>query len=124
MILRYLLQDNAEMAEHIKCILKNEKVLILPEVIAEVIYVMVKVYKYDRILTAEGVLRFLKLRAVVTEHPDVMRKGTELYRDTGLDFVDCLLCAYHVQEHYEISTFDKKLNRQIERETEKIKIKQ
>ena len=118
MILRYLIQDNVEMTEQIKQILKTEKVLILPEVVSEVIYVMIKVYHYDRVLTAEGVLRFLNLSAVVTERPEVLKSGTEFFRDTKLDFVDCILAAYHLHEGHEICTFDKKLKKLIKRKDE------
>ncbi|MCH5349238.1 MAG: PIN domain-containing protein [Oscillospiraceae bacterium] len=52
MIVRYFLQDDEEMADKVKNVLKSEKVFILHEVIAEVIYVMVKTYKQDRIQTA------------------------------------------------------------------------
>lgn len=114
MIIRYFLHDNEEMADNVKRILKTEKVLMLPEVVAEVIYVMVKTYKKDRIQTAEGVLRFLNLSAVVIEHPEVLKRGVMIYRDTSLDFVDCLLAAYHSEEDYEIFTFDKKLKKFIE----------
>ena len=116
MILRYLIQDSAEMTEQVKQILKTEKVLILPEVVSEVIYVMIKVYHYDRTLTAVGVLKFLNLSAVVMEYPEVLKLGTEFFRDTKLDFVDCILAAYHAQKGHEILTFDKKLKKLMERQ--------
>ena len=115
MILRYLIRDNEEMAEQTKQILKTEKVLILPEVIAEVIYVMIKVYKYERIPVADTLFRFVELSAVVLEKPEVIKAGLKFFRDTSLDFVDCLLCAYHTEYGYEICTFDKKLNKLIEK---------
>ena len=115
MILRYLIQDNVEMAEQVKQILKTEKVLILPEVLSEVAYVMIKVYHYDRVLTAEGILKFLNLSMITMENPNILKKGTELFRDTSLDFVDCLLASYHTNEGHEICTFDKKLNRLMKR---------
>ncbi len=115
MILRYLIRDNEDMAEQVRHILKTEKVLILSEVIAEVIYVMLKVYKYDRVIVAETLVRFINLSAVVSERPVVLKTGLELFKNTKLDFVDCLLAAYHKEENYEICTFDKKLNKLIEK---------
>lgn len=113
MILRYLIRDNEDMAEQAKHILKTEEVLILPEVIAEIIYVMMKVYEYDRTLVADALLRFVNLSAVVLDRPEVIKAGLKFFRDTSLDFVDCLLCAYHTELRYEICTFDKKLNKLI-----------
>lgn len=115
MIIRYLIRDNEDMAEQVKHILKTEEVLVLPEVIAEVIYVMIKVYEYDRIIVADTLLRFANLSAVVLDKPEVVKTGLKFFRDTSLDFVDCLLCAYHTEQGYEICTFDKKLNKLIEK---------
>lgn len=115
MIIRYLIKDNEDMAEQVKHILKTEEVLVLPEVIAEVIYVMIKVYEYDRIIVADTLLRFVNLSAVVLDKPEVVKTGLKFFRDTSLDFVDCLLCAYHTEQGYEICTFDKKLNKLIEK---------
>ena len=47
-ILRYILDDIKEQADIVQEILLNEEVLILPEVIAEVVYVMHKIYKIPR----------------------------------------------------------------------------
>ena len=41
MIIRYFVHDDEESAEYVKTLLRSEKVLILPEVIAEVFYVNV-----------------------------------------------------------------------------------
>lgn len=115
MIIRYLIRDNEDMAEQTKHILKTEEVLILPEVIAEVIYVMIKVYEYDRIIVADTLIRFVNLSAVILDRPEVVKSGLKFFRNTNLDFVDCLLCAYHTEQGYEVCTFDKKLNKLIEK---------
>ena len=115
MIVRYFLQDDEEMADKVRNVLKSEKVFVLHEVIAEVIYVIVKTYKQDRIQTAEIILRFLSLPTVKVDYPEILKKGIQFYRDTSFDFVDCLLAAYHLEENHEICTFDKKLNKFIER---------
>lgn len=111
MILRFLIRDNAEMADRVKFLLKTEEILLLPEVVAEVIYVMSKVYKYDKQKTAEVLLRFINLPSVNVEKPDVLKTGIDLYKENSLDFVDCLLCAYHTEQGFEVCTFDKKLNK-------------
>ena len=118
MILRFLIMDNKEMAVEVKEIIKKEPVLILPEVLAEVIYVMTKVYKTERVKTVNAISMFLDYPNIKTEKTDVIKKGIEYYSKTSLDFVDCLLCAYHTVSGYEICTFDKKLNNLIKRESE------
>ena len=118
MILRFLLRDDETSANFVKNLIKTETVTILPEIIAEVVYVLTKVYRYERIKTATGITSFLNCQNVVTEKCDVVLKALQYYGNTSLDFVDCLLCAYHTIAGYEICTFDKKLNNLIKRESE------
>lgn len=118
MILRFLIMDNKEMAFEVREIIRNDSVLILPEVLAEVIYVMTKVYRIDRARVAEGITVFLNYPDVKTEKTDVVKKGVEYYGRTSLDFIDCLLCAYQTVTGQKICTFDKKLNNFIKRESQ------
>lgn len=112
MILRILVDDNPEQAEQAENIINNNRVLILPEVASEVIYVMSKVYKIERAVIASSLLNMLTLDNI--NCGNVLHRGLQLYRDTSLDFVDCLLAAYHSEGEYEICTFDKKLQKLIE----------
>lgn len=118
MILRYLLNDNIEMADEVEKIIKEHEVLVLPEVAAEVIYVAVKVYKLSRSQIVSGFVDLLDTDNVVTNCGNVLREGLKLYARVSLDFVDCLLCAYRTVSGYEICTFDKKLNNLIKRESQ------
>ena len=118
MILRYLLNDNLEMADEVDKIIKKHEVLILPEVAAEVIYVAVKVYRLERSQIVSGFTAFLDTDNVITNCGNVLYKSLKLYERTSLDFVDCLLCAYHTVSGYEICTFDKKLKNLIKRESQ------
>lgn len=116
MILRLLMRDDEKAADIVEELIKNDKVLVMPEVIAEVVYVMTKVYKIDRRTTVVAISAFLDVDNVETEKSDAVKKGLEYYGKTSLDFVDCLLCAYNTVSGYEICTFDKKLNNLIKRE--------
>ena len=110
MILRFLLKDDEKSAVIVRDIIKSESVMVLPEIIAEVVYVITRVYKYERIKTSSGIAAFLNYHNIVTEKYDVVLKALQYFGDTSLDFADCLLCAYHTVSGYEICTFDKKLN--------------
>lgn len=92
--------------------------MILPEVIAEVVYVLKGVYKQERSVIAQGLLQFMQINSLVTNCKDVISVALRLYGEHNLDFVDCLLCAYHMEYGYAVRTFDRKLNRLIQ-ETEK-----
>jgi predicted nucleic-acid-binding protein len=107
MILRFLLADNAEMAEEAERYLNESDVWVTVEVIAEVVYVLGGVYAMDRTKIADIVVKFLTL--VSSSESDVLAKALEAYKTYHLDFVDCVLFAYHKLRGVEIATFDKKL---------------
>ena len=107
MILRYLLNDNEEMALKAENVIKKERVYVTIEIIAEVVYVLKGVYSVEREEIKESLLAFLKEVAAVEE--DVLKLGIETYAKHNLDFPDCILYAYHRMKGYEIKTFDKKL---------------
>ena len=117
-IVRYIINDDAIMASEADKAINSGAVFILPEVFAEVTYVLTKVYKIDRISVADSMLELLEY--VSTSVPAIMKNALEYYRDTKLDFVDCILAAYRIIGSKEILSFDKKLNNFIERkESEK-----
>ncbi len=109
MILRYLLDDNAEMADKAEQYLENGDVSVTVEVIAEAVYVLRGVYAMERDRIAETIKGFLSL--VHCREADVLHLALDVYAERSLDFVDCVLYAYHAVRGFEIATFDKKLLR-------------
>ena len=108
-ILRYLINDNVEMAEQADEYLhdENNEVYVTPEVIAEVVYVMKRVYSFERKLIVKLVTDFMN--CVESNDKDVILLALEIYSKINLDFVDCVLYAYHELQGVQILTFDKKL---------------
>lgn len=111
MVLRYLLNDNREMADEAERVIKEGSVLLTIEVIAEVVYVLKGVYSIERGQIASCLLEFLSEVNILEEK--VVRLGLEIYAEQNLDFVDCILYAYNRGKGYEVKTFDKKLLRLI-----------
>lgn len=109
MILRYLLNDNREMADKAEEIIKDGSVLVTVEVIAEVVYVLKGVYSIEREQIVSCLLEFLSEVSILEEQ--VARLGLKTYAEQNLDFVDCILYAYNRVKGYEIKTFDKKLQK-------------
>ena len=109
-ILRYVLDDIKEQADAVEKTLENEIVLILPEVIAEVVYVLTKYYNQPRNTSAEHLLHFL-------EDADcnsiVLLNALKTFGKSNLDFVDCLLYEYAKQPGYKVLSFDKGLSKLI-----------
>ena len=107
MILRYLLNDNQEMADKAEQYLNDGDVSVTIEVIAEVVYVLKGVYSMERDKIADTVKNFLGL--VSCQEMDVLNLAVDTYAEHNLDFVDCVLYGYHVVKDIEIASFDKKL---------------
>ena len=108
-ILRYLLNDNEEMASEAENVIKAQKAVVTIEVIAEVVYVLKRVYAVDKMEIKESILGFLS--EVEVGERDVLVLGIETYAEQNLDFVDCILYAYKCIKKYDVLTFDKKLNK-------------
>ncbi len=115
-ILRFLLADNEKMFEVSKKIL-YQNVYLANEVLAEVVYVLEKFYKFKREVIFDRLYRLLNEKNIFNFDKQFVLKALEIYKDTKLDFVDCLLCAYG--EIDEIATFDKKLQKCIDKNKKK-----
>lgn len=109
MILRYLLDDNEEMASAAEQIIQKGNVQVSIEIMAEVVYVLKGVYGVERKKIEEKLLDFLD--EVNAAEPEVLKLGIKTYAEHNLDFPDCILYAYNRVKGYEIKTFDKKLNK-------------
>ena len=107
MILRYLLNDDQEMADKAEQYLNAGDVSVTIEVIAEVVYVLKGVYSIGRDEIAETVKDFLKLTDC--QEADVLSLALDTYAERNLDFVDCILYGYNAVKGIEIATFDRKL---------------
>lgn len=112
-ILRCLLKDNYELAEKAKSFIDNNDCFAPTEVIAEVVFVLLKVYNVPRIEIAALITASFDYFEVQNEL--LLEKALEYFGSTNLDFVDCLLAAYHSVENEKIATLDKKLNNFISR---------
>lgn len=66
---------------------------IVPEVLAEVVYVLKGVHHVGRMEIGETLAEFLD--EIEMENKDVIKEALYLFCDTSLDFVDCILIARH-----------------------------
>lgn len=112
-VLRYLLRDNEAQAQIAKDLIEGGAFLI-PEVLMETSHVLRTFYEVDRQNIATQLL--IVLDWVTMERKAVMIRAVEIFAETNLDFVDCILAAYHELENAAVFTFDKKLNKQLKQE--------
>jgi len=111
-ILRFLLKDNNEMYTISKDCITNNNCIIPNEVLAEVVFVLLKVYKVTKNDITEILVEFLNFKNILMDSKYIIIEALEIFSHKNLDFVDAILCAKSTE--YEIKTFDKKLNRCIE----------
>ncbi|MDO4939413.1 MAG: PIN domain-containing protein [Lachnospiraceae bacterium] len=109
-ILRYLLDDIKEQADLAENAIK-EGAFSIPEVIAEVVYVLDGVYKIKR-TDIRDVLTNLMGEISITEK-EVILKALKLYEEYNLDYVDCILIARSELYDEKVLSFDKKLNKYL-----------
>lgn len=109
-ILRYLLGDHPKMSEEAKQVIQDGA-FTLPEVFAEVVYVLKGVYKVERSEIAATLMEFLDEIAI--DNQEAMCEALSLFADTALDFVDCILIARHRILGDNVMSFDKKLNKML-----------
>ena len=113
-ILRHILNDIVEQANEVEDILRNHRVLVLPEVIAEVIYVLAKYYNLPKDVSTHSLLEFLD---DANYSLGIINNALVTFNNNNLDFVDCLLYEYSKLPGYKILTFDKDLLRLINKDT-------
>ena len=114
-VLRYLLDDHAELSAKAAEVIENEIVTLPMEVACEVVYVLQKVYEVERQEIQSQLGALLHETLVSMEKPTVFLKGLECYVASRLDFVDALLWAYQVVEREPVHTFDDKLKKYLQR---------
>lgn len=113
MILRYLLNDNKEMADKAESFITKGNVIVSVEVIAEVVYVLSGVYKIKREKISFILKEFIDI--VYCKEKDVLLTALEIFAKSNLDFVDCVLFGYYKVRNFKFATFDKKLLKLIEK---------
>ena len=109
-ILRYLLGDHPQMSEKAKKVIEAGA-FTLPEVLAEVVYVLKGIYKVERAEIAKVLIDFLD--EISIENQETVCEALSLFSETSLDFVDCVLIARHRILGDEVVSFDKKLSKRL-----------
>jgi predicted nucleic-acid-binding protein len=111
-LLRFLLRDEEESYNVAKECLTNNRCFVPNEVLAEVVFVLLKVYKVTKEEIKSTVVQLIQHDTILIDAKSSMIKALEIFSDRNLDFVDAILCAKSAD--YEIRTFDRKLLNCIE----------
>ena len=109
-LIRCILNDLPEMTEKAVEVI-NAGAYTKPEILAEVVYVLQKVYSVQRPQIRDILKNILEI--VHCPEKECIICAIDIYASVSLDFIDCLLIAYHRINHENIFSFDKKLNKQL-----------
>jgi predicted nucleic-acid-binding protein len=84
------------------------------EVISEVVYTLGKQYEFSRQKIADSIKDFIKLKANLVPDENVVLFALNLYANSKLDFVDCLLVSYAKVNGNSVFTFDADLKKALD----------
>lgn len=119
-MIRCIMGDDEQKIKELQEIRATQKIIYSMEVIAEVVYVLTKVYDVSRVDASDAIQRFLKAKNIVCSNSEIAIKSLQLFAENHLDFVDNVLLAYHQLRGITIYSYDRKLMNAIKRE-EKMK---
>ncbi len=115
-VLRYLLRDDELLFSKASSVLEkaktgDEKVIIPESVLAECIYVLIKVYEVDRSIIADKFHDLFNYKGVVNPDKKDLVDALLLFGRTNLSIVDCILCAKSRNHGLSLYTFDERLQK-------------
>ncbi len=119
-IIRFLVKDNEEQFIISKDIFQQIqmgalKVEILSEVLMEVLFVMIKVYKIPKSIVIEKLKSLLLLDGVVNDDKGICMDTLNLMQNKNIDYVDALICTKNVLQGYGKISFDKDVMKKCEK---------
>ena len=110
-VLRYMLHDDPSQTTIAEQTIR-EGAFLLPEVLAEVVYVLRDVYSIPK----ESISAQLQLFVdeVQADNPEILKSALATFGSINIDFVDCLLISYNNHLGDKVVSFDRKLNRRLQ----------
>lgn len=112
-ILRYLLKDIDEQYLQSASVIENYNVFLPGEIIAEVVYVLQKVYQVPDEIIKSTLLDLFEYPTISINEPKIIKKALSIFAGNRVDYADALLIAFAKEKNATIFTFDKKVNRII-----------
>lgn len=115
-LIRFLVRDHEEHYLKSVEIFRNieegkMEAMLMDFIMAEVVYVLKRIYKYEKKEIASTLKKILLYKHLYTENKLVTFEALELYADKNIDFADAMLCAKKNLEGFEIVSFDKDIGR-------------
>lgn len=116
-ILRFLTDEPRQLADRAAALLESAEkqrltLLVAPLTVAEVVYVLGSVYRWERREIANQLLEFLTASSLVCLEPAIVLQALLWYRDVpGVHFADAYIAALSQARGARILTFDQGIQR-------------
>ena len=112
-VIRFLTKDHEILSEKSSEIFEKIergeiKAKITESVIAEIVYVIIKIYKKDRKFTADVLKKILNLKGIVNRDKAQLRKALNIFANQRVDIVDAIL-KVRSKQCLGVLSFDKDL---------------
>jgi predicted nucleic acid-binding protein len=115
-IIRYLINDDPLLFTKAKAFFDRvkdgeTKAVILESVIAECIYVLMKIYRVPKDKAAGSLIDILRYKGIVNKDRPELIQALAMFAEQSLDIVDCILYARAMSGGDRLFTFDSDLDR-------------
>jgi predicted nucleic acid-binding protein len=115
-IIRYLINDDpllySKAKDFFETVKNGEtKAVILESVIAECIYILMKIYQVPKDKAAGRLVDILRYKGIINKDRQELIYALTMFSEQSLDIVDCILYAKAISGGDHLFTFDIDLNR-------------
>lgn len=114
-ILRYLLKDDLSLHKKAIEIVDNQHLFLPNEITAEIVYVLEKVYRIPKGEICDVLTILFEQDNLEFVDKSIILASLKYYQKFNLDYADALLISYHKIQKADVLSFDKKLNKIIEK---------
>jgi predicted nucleic-acid-binding protein len=116
LIVRHLVQDHeahAKIARNLFAASDRGEIglVVLPEVVAEAVFVLESFYKNSRADIADILGRLLASPGIELVDAEIHQQALSHYGNGKLHFIDCVIAAYAQVQNVSVATFDKEFAR-------------
>lgn len=113
-LLRFLLKNVPHQAEEARKVFKQaekgEIKLIIPQiVIFEIIFQLIKLYKFEKNKVIEAIKIILNTDYFEIQDNEVFQEALKKFKLANISFANCFIASYSEKQKGEVFTFDKKL---------------
>jgi predicted nucleic-acid-binding protein len=118
--IRFIARDNEEQYQQIKVFFQKASesklnLILVPEVLAEITYVLLKFYKLPKDSTLDILLNLIETPYIefLNDEKEMMIRALRIFSKHNIDMVDAMLLARSEYTSIEVFSFDKDLRKKI-----------